>query len=292
MVRSMTGFGKASCEYAEGTISIELSSVNHRYLDSSVRLPSEWSSLEPVLRDALKERLSRGKINVSVSRKRNGGDAQRIRLDRDVAEQYIRASKELGELLDSTEPLSLQTLAQFENVFTYEEGEEDLDEAKDVLMKLLRDAVSHLDAMRETEGKALARDLAHRIGLIRESVRAVEERLPALNEVFAERLRARIEELGQDTSITEERIAMEVAIMADKGDVTEEVVRLNSHLDHAEELLRSAEPVGRKLNFLSQEVQREINTLGSKVRDTDVIRQVLEMKSELERIREQIQTIE
>ncbi|MCH8203778.1 MAG: YicC family protein [Candidatus Hydrogenedentes bacterium] len=292
MVRSMTGFGKASCEYAEGTISIELSSVNHRYLDSSVRLPSEWSSLEPVLRDALKERLSRGKINVSVSRKRNGGDAQRIRLDRDVAEQYIRASKELGELLDSTEPLSLQTLAQFENVFTYEEGEEDLDEAKDVLMKLLRDAVSHLDAMRETEGKALARDLAHRIGLIRESVRAVEERLPALNEVFAERLRARIEELGQDTSITEERIAMEVALMAEKSDVTEEVVRLKSHLDHAEELLRSDEPVGRKLNFLSQEVQREINTLGAKVRDTDVIRQVLHMKSELERIREQIQNIE
>ena len=292
MVRSMTGFGKASCEYAEGTISIELSSVNHRYLDSSVRLPSEWSSLEPVLRDALKERLSRGKINVSVSRKRDGGDAQRIRLDRDVAEQYIRASKELGELLDSTEPLSLQTLAQFETVFTYEEGEEDLDEAKDVLMNLLREAVSHLDAMRETEGKALARDLAHRIGLIRESVRAVEERLPALNEVFAERLRARIEELGQDTSITEERIAMEVALMAEKSDVTEEVVRLKSHLDHAEELLRSDEPVGRKLNFLSQEVQREINTLGAKVRDTDVIRQVLHMKSELERIREQIQNIE
>ena len=159
-------------------------------------------------------------------------------------------------------------------------------------VKLGGEAVPHIDGMRETEGKALARDLEHRIGLIRESVRAVEERLPALNEVFAERLRARIEELGQDTSITEERIAMEVAIMADKGDVTEEVVRLNSHLDHAEELLRSAEPVGRKLNFLSQEVQREINTLGSKVRDTDVIRQVLEMKSELERIREQIQTIE
>ncbi len=292
MVRSMTGFGKASCEYAGGTISIELSSVNHRYLDSSLRLPSEWSSLDPVLRDALKERLSRGKINVSVSRNRNSGDARQIRLDRDVADQYIRVAKELGDLLESTEPLSLQTLAQFENIFTYEEGEEDLDKAKEVLVKLLGDAVSHLDAMRETEGKALARDLSLRIGLIRESVQAIEERLPALNEVFAERLRARIEELGQDTGIAEERIAMEVALMAEKGDVTEEVVRLKSHLDHAEELLRSDEPVGRKLNFLSQEVQREINTLGAKVRDTDVIRQVLQMKSELERIREQIQNIE
>ena len=292
MLRSMTGFGKATCEYAGGTISIELSSVNHRYLDSNFRLPSEWASLDPVLRDALKERLSRGKINVSVSRKRIGGDARRIRLDRDVAEQYIRASKELAELLDSKEPLSLPALAQFENVFTYEESEDDLEGAKDMLVTLLGEAVSHLDTMRETEGKALARDLAYRIRLIRESVAEIEERLPVLNEVFAERLRARIDDLGQDTAITEERIAMEVAIMAEKGDVTEEVVRLNSHLDHAEELLRSAEPVGRKLNFLSQEVQREINTLGAKVRDTDVIRQVLKMKAELERIREQIQNIE
>ena len=292
MVRSMTGFGKATREYDGGTISIELSSVNHRYLDSSFRLPSEWSSLDPVLRDALKECLSRGKINISVSRKRGSGDARQIRLDGDIAEQYIRASKELAGLLGTTESLSLSALAQFENVFTYEEHEDDIEAAKDMLVKLLGEAASHLNTMRETEGKALARDLMHRIDLIRQSVVTIEERLPALNEVFAERLRARIGDLAQDTSITEERIAMEVAIMADKGDVTEEVVRLNSHLDHAEELLRSAEPVGRKLNFLSQEVQREINTLGSKVRDTDVIRQVLDMKSELERIREQIQNIE
>ncbi|MDK1020842.1 MAG: YicC/YloC family endoribonuclease [Candidatus Hydrogenedentes bacterium] len=292
MVRSMTGFGKATCEYAGGTISIELSSVNHRYLDSNIRLPGEWSSLDPVLREALKERLSRGKINVSISRKRAGGDAQKIRLDREVAEQYIQISKELSGLLDSEEPLSLQTLAQFENVFSYEEDEEDLEESKEMLLKLLGDAVSHLDTMRETEGGALGRDIIHRIGLIRESVEAIEMRLPALNELFAERLRARIEVLGQDTDLTEERIAIEVAIMAEKGDVTEEIVRLNSHLDHAEELLGSTEPVGRQLNFLSQEVQREINTLSSKVRDPDVIRQVLQMKSELERIREQIQNIE
>ena len=292
MARSMTGFGKSTCEYAGGTISIELSSVNHRYRDSSIRLPGEWSSLDPVLREALKARLSRGKVNVSISRKRGGGDAQRIRLDRGAAEQYIRASKELSGLLDSEEPLSLQTLAQFENVFSYEEDEEDLEEAKDMLLKLLGEAVGRLDAMRETEGGSLGRDLMQRIGLIRESVAAIEARLPALNELFATRLRARIEELGQDAALTEERIAIEVAIMAEKGDVTEEIVRLKSHLDHAGELLGSTEPVGRQLNFLSQEIQREINTLGSKVRDTDVIRQVLQMKSELERIREQIQNIE
>ena len=292
MVRSMTGFGKATCEYGGGTISLELSSVNHRYLDSSIRLPGEWSSLDPLIREALKERLSRGKINVSISRKRAGGDAQKIRLDREVAEQYIQVSKELSGLLDSEEPLSLQTLAQFENVFSYEEDEENLDDAKEMLLKLLGDAVSHLDAMRQTEGGSLGRDLVHRIGLIRGSVEAIEGRLPELNELFAKRLRARIEELGQDTALSEERIVIEVAVMAERGDVTEEIVRLKSHLDHAEELLGSTEPVGRQLNFLCQEVQREINTLGSKVRDTDVIRQVLLMKSELERIREQIQNIE
>jgi len=288
----MTGFGKATCQYRGGTISIELSSVNHRYLDSSLRLPSEWSSLDPVLREALKDSVSRGKINISISRKRVGGDAQSIRLDREVAEQYIQVSRELGELLGSDETISLQTLAGLENIISYDEEEEDLDAAKEVLLELLGDALSHLNAMRGTEGKSLARDLMERVGLIRDAVAVIENRLPELNEIFAERLRARIEEIGSDASVTEERIAIEVAMMAEKGDVTEEVVRLKSHLDHAEELMASSEPVGRKLNFLSQEIQREINTLGSKVRDTDVIRQVLEMKSELERIREQVQNIE
>ena len=291
-MRSMTGFGKASCDLSGDTVSLELSSVNHRYLDSNIRIPYEWSSLDPVLRDALKGRVSRGKINVSIARKRIAGGAAKIHLNRDVAEQYVRAFKEIGELLGSDEPLSGHTLAQFENVFAYEEDEADLDEAKKVLLKLLGEALDHLDSMRETEGEALGRDLRLRVDLIRASLTSIEKRLPALNESYAEKLRARIAEIGQDAIMTEERIAIEVALLADKGDVTEEIVRLKSHLDHAEELLGSSEPVGRKLNFLSQEVQREINTLGSKVRDTDVIREVLQMKSELERIREQLQNIE
>lgn len=292
MIRSMTGFGKATCQFGDDTVSIELTSVNHRYLDANIRLPNEWSATEPALRDVLKDRLSRGKINVSINRKRAPGEGAKIQLDHDVAKQYIRVSKELGELLESDEPLSLQTLAQFEDVFTSETVEENLNEAKEMLVSLLNEAVTQLNGMRETEGESLARDLLERTGLIRQSVAEIEERLPALSEIYGERLRTRIEELGQDVGITEERIAIEVALMADKGDVTEEIVRLKSHLDHAEELLASGEPVGRSLNFLSQEIQREINTLGSKVRDTDVVRQVLQMKSELERIREQIQNIE
>ena len=292
MIRSMTGFGKATRAYRDDTVSIELSSVNHRYLDVSVRLPNEWSAIEPVLRDVLKNQLGRGKINVSISRRSARGEGLSIQLDRDVAERYIQISKELGELLGSHETLSLQTLAQFDDIFTSKTVDEDLVEAKEMLVELLGEAVTQLNGMRETEGESLRRDLLERTGLIRQSVAEIEERLPALSELYMNRLRTRIEELGEDVSITEERIAIEVAMMADKGDVTEEIVRLKSHMDHAEELLASGEPVGRSLNFLSQEIQREINTLGSKVRDTDVVRQVLQMKSELERIREQIQNIE
>lgn len=292
MIRSMTGFGKASCDYAGDTISIELSSVNHRFLDANVRLPLEWASLDSVLRDLVKETLSRGKINISISRKRQNGGPQQFRLDREVAQQYIDAAKELGELLGTNETLSLQTLAHFDRIFGYEEAEEDLENAKQSLLELLRDALGHLNTMRETEGESLARDLLQRVDLLRESVANVEARLPQLNEIHTERLRARVNELSQDTALTEERIALEVIMMAEKGDVTEEIVRLKSHLDHAEELLNSSDPVGRQLNFLAQEVQREINTLGSKVRDTEVVREVLDMKSELERIREQIQNIE
>ena len=292
MLRSMTGFGKASGELDGDTISVELSSVNHRYLDANIRIPYEWSALESVLRDAIKPRVSRGKLNVSITRKRANGGASNIQLNRDVAEQYVRALNDLGALLGTNETPSLQTLAQFDNVFAYEEAEADLNEAKDFLLALLSEALDNLDTMRETEGESLGRDLTLRVGLIRESVATIEARLPELNDFYATKLRARINELGQDTGMTEERIAIEVAMMADKGDVTEETVRLKTHLDHAEELLASSEPIGRKLNFLSQEVQREINTLGSKVRDTDVIREVLQMKSELERIREQLANIE
>lgn len=288
----MTGFGKATCAYNGDTVTMELSAVNHRYLDASVRLPSEWSSLDHPLREALKEHLSRGKLNISVSRKRTQGPAQQLRLDRDMAEQYIAIARELRGLVGSDEPISLQTLAQFDSIYTVDEVQEDLDAAQSMLEGLLADAAAQLNAMRETEGRALGKDLAERLATIRTSLSAVEERLPLLNELHAERLRARIREFAQDGGVNEDRIALEVALAAERGDVTEEVVRLKSHLDHAEELLNHDEPTGRKLNFLAQEVQREINTLGAKVRDTEVVRNVLDMKSELERIREQIQNVE
>lgn len=292
MIRSMTGFGKASSDFNHSVVSMELSTVNHRYLDVSVRLPYEWSFAESALREGVKDFLSRGKLNMSINRKRVDGSVQALVLDTAVAQQYIDAASKLSEMAGSEERLSVNTLAQFSGVFQQAEVEEDIESVQDALLVLLQDALRNLNDMRNAEGAKLYTELKHRIEEIRNTVEEVETRLPELNALFTTRLRDRIAEFVADTSVTEDRIAMEVAVLSDKGDVTEELVRLRTHLDHAIELMDAEEAGGRKLNFLTQEIQREINTLGSKVRDTDVVRHVLNMKSELEKFREQIQNIE
>ena len=292
MIRSMTGFGKAACDYRNSMVSVELSTVNHRYLDASLRVPYEWSSAEPALRERLKDFLSRGKLNVSINRKRLGLGEKPLVLDTLVAQQYVDAAQELAKMTGDTSTLDLNTLAQLPGVFQQQDEDEDKDEAQATLLTVLSQALENLNSMRDAEGQKLYDDLKLRIQMIGETLAAIEERLPELNELYTAKMRTRIAELIEESTVTEERIALEVAVFSDKGDVTEEVVRLKSHMEHAQELMDSDEPCGRKLNFLTQEFQREINTLGSKVRDTDVVRHVLDMKSELEKFREQIQNIE
>ena len=293
MLRSMTGFGKADGDFDGDLISVEVSAVNHRYLDCSVRLPNAWNALEPVVRETVRKHMARGKVYVTMNRKR-GPDSRRqtVVLDGDLARQYIDAARDLVQLSGKMDTLSVDVLAQLEGVFYHEEPEDDLNQVKDALLRVTTQALGRADAMRVTEGEALGEEVAGRVALIRETLTAVEGRLPELNALYEQRLRTRIEELQGDSELTEERIAIEIALMADKGDVTEEVVRIKTHLDHALELLEKEEPVGRELNFLTQELQREVNTLGSKVRDSAVVKEVLRMKSELERFREQVQNIE
>lgn len=292
MIRSMTGFGKAAKEHRGDAVTIELSAVNHRFLDASLRLPGEWSMLDQPLREVLRERVSRGKLNITISRKRADGSATRLRLDRGLAQQYIDRARELAHLLGSNEPVTLDTIARFEDIFIAEDETADVDALREFLSGLLNAALDSLDTMRANEGRALAKDLSDRLGGIRATLAEIETRLPQINTLYTDRLRQRIGELAQSTDLAQERLAMEVALAAERGDVTEEVVRLKSHLDHAAELINGKEAAGRKLNFLLQEMQREANTLGSKVRDTEVVRHVLDIKAELERIREQIQNIE
>ncbi len=289
----MTGFGKASGELNGVVVSVEVSSVNHRFLDVSVRMPSEWSAVEPVLRELLSKRVSRGKVSVNVNRRRGGEAAQTLRFDADIARRYVEASRELAHLAGNEQSrLTVDALAQLEGVFYFAEEQADLDATKTLLAVLLENAASGLNDMRRTEGAALKTELVARLGTIRAALERVAGRLPEVNRLYEERLRERLRALALEAGIREERLALEAALMAEKGDVTEEAVRLKAHLEHALEIMDSPEPSGRQLNFLTQELQREINTLGSKVRDTAVVRETLDMKAELEKFREQIQNIE
>ena len=292
MTRSMTGFGKAAGEFNGQTITVEVSAVNSRYLDCNLRLPPSWNGLDPVLKQTVRKKIQRGKLTVTVNRKRAMSAAKSVKFDAGIAQQYLDAAKELTGLIGSYETLPLSVLAQLDGVLYHEEADEDLSAMEQVLVPVVEEALAKLDEMRANEGKALAEEIRQRINLIREGTATIEARLPELNAMYEERLRTRINELRTETNITDERMAIEVALMAEKSDVTEEVVRLKAHLDHLEEILDSKEPSGRKLDFLTQEVHREVNTLGVKTRDANVAKDVLGLKSEVEKMREQIQNIE
>lgn len=292
MSRSMTGFGKATGEFEGQSITIELSAVNGRYLDCNVRIPPAWSALEPVLKQTVRNSIARGKLNITVIRRRAQASNRSVTFDQKLAQQYLDASKELSAMLGSYETLSLNVLAQLEGVMYQDETDEDIESLEPALCRILESAIEKLNVMRETEGKALEVDIRGRLSVMRERLASIEARLPELNAAYETRLRTRINELNSEAGLTEERIAIEVALMAEKSDVTEEVVRFKTHLDHMEEILASTDSIGRRLDFLTQEIQREVNTLGVKTRDANVAKEVLDLKAELEKIREQIQNIE
>lgn len=292
MTRSMTGFGRVSADIDSESVTIEVTTVNHRFLECSFRMPNAWAALEIPLRNVAKQFLSRGKLNVSIRRSRGPMGRPAILFDADNAKQYIDASRELSRLMNSTAALSLDTLAQLEGVFYQEEQEQDLEAVHDQLCAAFAAALEQLNLARAQEGESLARDVVERIHEMQDAVSIIETRLPDLSREYETRLRTKVADLIAETSLTEDRLAIEIALMADKMDVNEEVVRLKSHFEAVLGLLAQTEPIGRDLNFLSQELQREINTLGSKLRDLDVTREVLRLKSELEKLREQAQNIE
>ena len=292
MSRSMTGYGKATGELDGQSLTVEISSVNHRYLDCSLRLPSAWVGLDPIVKQTIRKHITRGKLTINVSRKRALTSSRSVRFDNEVARQYLDASKELAQMIGTYETLSLNVLAQMEGVFYQEEGDEDLTAIEPSVVRVTEEALTRLNEMRAQEGRHLADDVRLRIDALKSSLSDIERRLPELRAMYEERLRTRIAELNSETNITEDRLALEVALLAEKSDVTEEVVRLKSHFIHMIEMLDAEDPSGRRLDFLSQEIQREINTLGVKTRDGNVAKIVLEMKAELEKIREQIQNIE
>ena len=292
MIKSMTGYGRAVGMFADKQITVEVRSVNNRYLDCTVKLPRLYAFCEDAVKQAVKQSVSRGKVDVFVTVTLTQSTDVRIALNQPVLEGYLAALRAIAEGYPVRDDVSVSTLSRLPDVFTVEKTEEDEDMLKEQLLGVVAQALQSYDEMRRVEGEALARDLTAKANGILERVSFVEERSPRSVAEYREKLYAKMQEVLQSTTVDEARILTEAAIFADKVAVDEETVRLRSHLDQLRVMLSSAEPIGRKLDFLMQEINRETNTIGSKCSDLEIARTVVDMKAELEKIREQIQNIE
>jgi len=291
MLLSMTGFGRAAVETDEASVSAEITGVNGRYLDIVIKLPQEAAGLEVVLRRLIKEKVHRGRVSANVSLQRTNAAAS-VTIDDDAAKEYVEISTALAKRLGIPNDLTLTAVLGCPGVMRNHEQSPPDEHERAAIENAVLLALDEFQSMRRAEGEALELELHHRIETVRSALAEVEERLPELNRQYSERLRQRMTELAADISLKEERVAMEVAVMAERADVTEEVVRLNSHLDQFVNLVQGDGAVGRKLEFLIQEMNREVNTIGAKNRDSAVTGHVLQIKAELEKIREQVQNIE
>ena len=292
MVKSMTGYGRAVETVVGREITVEVRSVNNRYLDCTVKLPRLFSFAEDALKQKVKEYVTRGKVDVYVSVGASQSGDVSISLNRPVLEGYLAAMQTIASDYDVKNDISVNSLSRLPDVFTVEKSQEDEEALKAGLVAVAEKALAAYNTMRQTEGLALETDLKAKAQNILSLVSKVEARSPITVAEYRERLEAKMREVLESTSIDEARILTEAAIFADKVAVDEETVRLRSHLQQLDTMLSSAEPIGRKLDFLMQEMNREANTIGSKGNDIEQARTVVEIKAELEKIREQMQNIE
>ncbi len=291
MIRSMTGYGKGEASYGGGRVTVEIRSVNHRYGEIYVKLPRNLIAFENDVRKLVSERLKRGKIEVFVQQE-PGGEVAPLAVNFALAKAYQEALTSLKSRLGLAGEVSVQLVAQQRDVLTAED-DHSLDAAlREALLSAVSGAVEALEVMRSREGEALLDDLRKRMETVAALAGNVERRAPVVVSEYAVRLKDRLSQLAADSTVNEERLAQEVAIMADRCDITEELVRLGSHLKQFESALTLSEPVGRKMDFLLQEMSREVNTVGSKANDAEITVHVVEMKTEIEKIREQVQNIE
>ena len=292
MIKSMTGYGRAVGVFVDKQITVELRSVNNRYLDCAVKLPRLYAFCEDAVKQAVKQSVSRGKVDVFVTVNLTQSTDVSIALNKPVLEGYLAALRSVAADYPVRDDISVSTLSRLPDVFTVEKAEQDEDALKAQLLSVVEEALAGYDVMRKAEGEALAKDLTAKSNVILEKVAFVEDRSPRSVAEYREKLYAKMQEVLSSASVDEARILTEAAIFADKVAVDEETVRLRSHLDQLQTMLKAAEPIGRKLDFLMQEINRETNTIGSKCSDLEIARTVVDMKAELEKIREQIQNIE
>jgi len=288
----MTGYGRGQSTFDGARFSVELNSVNRKQSDVSVSLPREFSELEPRVRDLINSRIARGRLNVVVSFQNGATVVPRLAIDTALAAAYFRAMTDLRDELGAGGEITIETILRSPGVLRIPEDSIAFENAWPHLEEALTSALDDLIKMREREGKHLAKDLIKRLKLVRQSLRKVRQLHPGVCKKYRQTLQERIARAGLDLPVDDERLVREVILFADKSDISEELIRLDSHLAQFAHTLRKTEPVGRTLDFITQEIYREFNTLGAKANDAEISQLVVTCKAEMEKIREQIQNIE
>lgn len=292
MIKSMTGYGRAREVRNKRDITVEIRSVNNRYLDCTVKMPRMYAFAEDAIRKRVQSGVSRGKVDVFITVDASAADVAKVTVNRELAAEYAAALRELSQVAGTEASVTPEVLSRYPDVLTVTKADEDLETVSANLCAVLDEALSAYNAMRAVEGAKLAEDIENRLRTIEDYTARVEERSPQTVAEYREKLTARMQEVLQSTTIDPQRILTEAAIYADKVAVDEETVRLRSHVSQLRTMLASDEPMGRKMDFLIQEVNRESNTIGSKCNDVSIAQVVVGLKAEVEKMREQVQNVE
>ena len=292
MVRSMTGYGRETAESVQWKVTVEMKSVNNRFLDITVKMPKQYNPLEDLIKKEISAVLNRGHVDAYITVEEVGERKQSIAVDIDLALDYCRAMKEIAEATDLPCQINITDVASYYGVLTAQKEESDLDELWETMRVAVKGSLAQLFDMRVTEGSKLAVDIESRLDILAGIREKILVRSPLVVADYREKLSQRIQDVLGDIEIDQDKLLNEVAFFADKADIAEELTRLQSHFEQFRDNLVKDEPVVRKLDFILQEINREINTIGSKANDTEISHLVIEAKGELEKIREQVQNFE
>ena len=292
MIKSMTGFGRCEVQKDSRKFTVELKSVNHRYLDVNIRMPKKLNFFETAIRTLLKSYANRGKVDIFITYEDLSQTQVSVKYNAALAAEYMKYLKQMEEEFGLENDVRVSTLSRYPEVFTMEEQSEDEEELWNGLKEALEGAFTQFVETRKTEGENLKKDIISKLDLLSEQIGFIEERSPQIVADYRAKLEDKMKELLADTQIEESRIASEVILFADKICTDEEVVRLKSHISHMRNTLEEKDEIGRKLDFIAQEMNREANTILSKANDIEVSDRAISLKTEIEKIREQIQNIE
>jgi uncharacterized protein (TIGR00255 family) len=291
-MKSMTGYGHGEAADESWVIAAELSGVNRKQTDIAVNLPNRLTELESDVRKLISDRISRGRINARITLERRGGGSAGLKVDDDLARQYVEAARRISEATGADLRIAAADLFRAPGVFRMDEAEADPEAVRGLVIHAVEVALSHLIAMQEDEGRHLKKDLEERLAAIADNIDAVRRHAPEVVETYRRNLHARVNASGLALDFSDERLLREIGLFAERCDVSEELTRIDSHLAQFHRYIGSGEPAGRPLDFLCQELNREFNTIGSKANDAGIAQRVVDAKTELEKIREQIQNLQ